>query len=223
MVRRSVSLLRSNVCPLAALWHGGSAHLPHLLLLCLRSQVRQRHKFTSSLVLVFSLSRQKHCGFTTVYTNSCDGGLQLPEGSFLCGNNLSFLTLRINIRIFTVVFLLKSKIDKQDLFWNSLNLTCDTWHDSMFGFQLNGCLHISYFSFILVTQVGFVLTNIVYIPAPYWTGYSMYNLLLSLANTISVVNISYFLRFILKTDDTESASSGVSIPSCAGIEWLPYI
>lgn len=40
VVRRPVSLPGSDLCPLAALWHGRLTHLPHLLLLRLRSQVR---------------------------------------------------------------------------------------------------------------------------------------------------------------------------------------
>lgn len=39
MVRRSVSLPWSDFCPFTALWHGGPAHLPHLLLLRIWSQV----------------------------------------------------------------------------------------------------------------------------------------------------------------------------------------
>lgn len=59
VVRRPVSLPGSDLCPLAALWHGRLTHLPHLLLLRLRSQVRPQ-QLPTNLWSVFSLLWIKH-------------------------------------------------------------------------------------------------------------------------------------------------------------------
>lgn len=57
VVRRSVGLPRPDLCPLAAVRHGGPAHLPHLLLLRLWSQVCLRNaqlllRYEPKLILV---------------------------------------------------------------------------------------------------------------------------------------------------------------------------